>query len=147
MTTITEMESEQQPSQSQQQQTQPQKAGQKQIELTEQSAPQLLRVFLEQAQKCKAGLSLVDAAAVHRAIQIIGDALSLSSSSSSPKPSEDAAAQGISPADALSLCVQALEKGQAAGGYSLEEAHNAVMVLAFIERKLVERNEKQKSRA
>jgi len=125
----------------------PQK-GQKQIELTEQSASQLLRIFLEQAQKSKAGLSLVDAAAVHRAIQIIATTLSPpSDDGGNETTTTTTTTQGISPVDALGLCVQAIEKGQAVGAYSLEEAHNAVMVLAFIERKLVERNEKQKSRA
>lgn len=110
-------------------------APQKKIELTTETAPALLRALLEKAQKGKAGLSLLDAATLHRAIDVLA-----TKADDTQSENEDATEKtnngALTPAAALKLCLEGVEKGQAAGVYTLEEAHNAVMIVMFLDRQL-----------
>jgi len=91
----------------------------KQNPLTEETALALLQLYLEQAQRGKAFKDVSDAAKVHAALRFLQG-----------KPVKRIVIQKQS--QALKFCAEALNFGQAAGVYSLDEAEHIFSLVLFL---------------
>lgn len=97
------------------------------IQLNEENAVKLLHGFVEQAQRGQAIKSLADAATLHRALVFLSK-----TSSGSTTDTADTQSPQFTVRQALNLCLQAVERGQGIGLYTLEEAHNAAAVFTYL---------------